>query len=531
MFRMVSLLLCLFWLVPAATMAAPVSSGKQAQASTGKRSAQSVQPARNAKNTRNAKPAKSAVPARNQKKTVPAAKAAANRPLTPLEGSSRLGYLLMDIHSGQLLEVQHDSELFIPASVAKVPSTLAALHILGGDHRMVTTVQSAAPVVNGVLQGDLVLVGGGDPSLNMTGLMDLANQLQGRGIYRISGRFLFDESALVAQPNISDEQNEEETYNQGLSALTLDPSRIRLKWMMNRNGEIMTQTTPNLDYISLVAGPSSSSGPSLVYLGGDQKEQWRLNPRGARSGWDWLPLKKPGRHTALAFREFCRQAGLHLPDPVAGRTPPNAAILASRASEPLSELARFALEHSNNLWTELIGIMAAGRLSGQPQSASSAARILSDWIHKQLPQVDWSGFHMANSSGLSSVSRVTPRQMAAILLLANAAPIGDRTYASLLPVSGWKGTLAGRFAGPDTAYRVWAKTGTVLYGKALAGYLYTKQNRRLVFAVFASDFEKRKNFDARMGHHAHGDISQGRGWNSLATAHINALVERWLKTY
>ncbi|MBF0271791.1 MAG: D-alanyl-D-alanine carboxypeptidase/D-alanyl-D-alanine-endopeptidase [Magnetococcales bacterium] len=513
MSRMVCLLLCLFLLTPAPTTAAAASTSKQAQSATKKRAAKSVQSSKAAKNARGAE------------------KPPANRPLTPLEGTSRLGYLLMDIHSGQLLEVQHDSELFIPASVAKVPSTLAALHILGADHRLVTTVQSNAPVVNGVLQGDLVLVGGGDPSLNMTGLMDLANQLQSRGIYRISGRYLYDESALVAQPNISDEQNEEETYNQGLSALTLDPSRIRLKWMMTRTGEIMTQTTPNLDYISLVAGPSSPTGPTLVYLGGDQKEQWRLNPRGARSGWDWLPLKKPGRHTALAFREFCRQAGLHLPEPVAGRTTPNASILASRSSEPVSELARFALEHSNNLWTELIGMMAAGRLSGQPQSASSAARILSDWIHKQLPQVDWSGFHMANSSGLSSVSRVTPRQMAAILLLANAAPIGDRAYASLLPVSGWKGTLAGRFAGPDTAYRVWAKTGTVLYGKALAGYLYTKQNRRLVFAVFASDFEKRKNFDARMGHHAHGDISQGRSWNSLATAHINALVERWLRTY
>ncbi|MFN3077950.1 MAG: D-alanyl-D-alanine carboxypeptidase [Alphaproteobacteria bacterium] len=242
-------------------------------------------------------------------------------------------------------------------------------------------------------------------------------------------------------------------------------------------------------------------------------------------------MKKPGRHTALAFQELGRQSGLVLPLPEPGRAPPNAITLASHASAPLSELANSALEHSNNLWTELIGIMAASRLSGQPQSSSSAARILSAWITGQLPQVEWHGFHLANSCGLSANSRLSPRQMVAILLLANAAPVGDRSFASLLPISGWKGTLAGRFTGPDAALRVWAKTGTILYGKALAGYLYTKQNHRLVFAVFASDFEKRKTFDANKGQHVHQEITRGRTWNGQAMAHITALVERWLKTY
>ncbi|MBF0214031.1 MAG: D-alanyl-D-alanine carboxypeptidase/D-alanyl-D-alanine-endopeptidase [Magnetococcales bacterium] len=521
MSRLIVLLVCLLMLSPTVALTAP-AAGKQPQTTSQKRALKTVKPARSG-------PRAHAIQA--AKRPTPAKKGGVGKALTPMDGSSRIGYLLMDIHSGQILEAQHDSEQFIPASVSKVPSTLAALHILGADHRFVTSVHGSGPVVNGVLQGDLILVGGGDPSLTMAGLMDLANQMQSRGIYRVAGRFLYDESAIIPQPNISDEQNEEETYNQGVSALSLDPNRVRLKWMITRTGQIQTQTTPNLDHVTLVAGPSSGTGPTLVYLGGETKERWQLNPRGARSGWDWVPIKRPGHHTAMAFREFCRQSGLHLPEPEPGRSPPNALILANRSSEPLSELARFALEHSNNLWTELIGIMAASRLSGKPQTTASAAKILSQWIHQQLPQVDWNGFHLANSSGLSSVSRITPRQMAAILLLANAAPIGDRAYAALLPVSGWKGTLASRFAGPDTAFRVWAKTGTVLYGKALAGYLYTKQNRRLVFAVFASDFEKRKAFDAKMGQHASGEISRGRSWNGQATGHINALVERWLRSY
>ncbi|MBF0628672.1 MAG: D-alanyl-D-alanine carboxypeptidase [Magnetococcales bacterium] len=506
MTRMVCLMVCLLVLTPLLTMAVPAAAASK-----------------NARAATNSRPVKGT--------KAKSGGGAARGPLAPMDESSRLGYLLMDIHSGEILETQHDAELFIPASVAKVPSTLAALHILGADHRFTTSVQGADRVVNGTLQGDVTLVGGGDPSLNIAGLMEMVNQLKEKGIYRISGRFLFDESAMIAQPNISNEQNEEETYNQGLSALLLDPSRIRLRWIITRTGQLLFQTTPNLHHIALSLAPAAATGPTLVYQGGDRQEQWLLNPRNARSGWDWLPLKRPGRHTALVFQEYCRQAGITLPAPEPGLAPPRATLLASHSSAPLHELARFALEHSNNLWTEQIGIMAAGRLSGQPQSSASAAKILSNWIFKQLPQVDWSGFHLANSSGLSSVSRVTPRQLAAILLLANATPIGERPYASLLPVSGWKGTLAGRFAAPDTAFRVWAKTGTVLYGKALAGYLYTKQNRRLVFAIFASDFDKRKAFDAQKGRHASGDINRGKNWNSRATAHINALVERWLKTY
>ncbi|MEO5347949.1 MAG: D-alanyl-D-alanine carboxypeptidase [Magnetococcus sp. YQC-9] len=505
---MICLALSLLMLAPIEAWAEPAAAGKQAQA----------------QKKRTQKPAKGAKARNGHKNGVKAA--------TPtFENPPYMGYLLMDLQSGQLLEAQRDTQTYIPASVAKVPSSLAALHILGANHRFVTSLLSSAPVVNGELQGDLILVGGGDPSLTTQGLIDLAHQLKTLGIHRVRGRFLFDESAMIPETSISNEQNDEESYNQGLSALSLDPNRVRLRWMISRNGQLLTQTNPNLGDIALTLGPSSTTGPVLSHLGGTKVEQWRLNPHGARSGWDWIPIKRPGRHTALFFREFCRQNGLILPEPEPGRPPTSATILASRASAPLQELADSALAHSNNFWTEMIGIMAASKLSGQPQSASSAAKLLSDWIMAQLPQIDWTGFHLANSCGLSSSSRMTPRQMVAILFLANAAPIGERSYASMLPVSGWKGTLAGRFAGPDTSFRVWAKTGTILYGKALAGYLFTKQNRRLVFAIFASDPGKRKAFDANKTNHSGNDIHRGKAWNNHATGQINALVEHWLRSY
>ncbi|MBF0342180.1 MAG: D-alanyl-D-alanine carboxypeptidase/D-alanyl-D-alanine-endopeptidase [Magnetococcales bacterium] len=508
MARMLCFVLCLLLAPPNVAWSAPNGDSRETQISK--------------KRTKAAKPQKGA---KNGHKPV------SEENLPPLDGTSRLGYLLMDMKTGQILESQHASELFIPASVAKVPSTLAALHILGAQHRFVTSVQTPGKVVNGVLQGDLILVGGGDPSLNMSGMIDLVHQLQSQGVQQVQGRFLFDETAMIPEANISQEQNDEESYNQGLSALTLDANRVRMRWMINKSGQLMTQTMPNLRHIIISSAPSSKSGPALLYLGGEKEERWSLNTRGGRSGWDWIPLKRPGRHAALAFRALCHQSGIALGEPEAGRTLPNATVLASHASASLSELADSALGHSNNLWTEMIGIMAASHLTRQPQSSVSAARILSEWLKRQLPQTDWNGFHLTNSSGLSATSRVTPRQLVSILLLANSAPIGDRTYASLLPISGWKGTLAGRFTGPDGAMRVWAKTGTILYGKGLAGYLFTRQNSQLVFAVFASDFEKRRLFDADKTSHTADELHRGKRWNHVAWGHISALVERWLRTY
>ncbi|MBF0181166.1 MAG: D-alanyl-D-alanine carboxypeptidase/D-alanyl-D-alanine-endopeptidase [Magnetococcales bacterium] len=461
---------------------------------------------------------------------VQAAPPAHKKTVAKTENTARIGYLLLDAESGRVLDASREREVFLPASVAKVPTTLAALHILGSGFRFVTSVKATGPLEAGVVKGDLILVGSGDPSFNIAGVMDLLMQLKIKGIKKIQGRFLFDESALLPAENITEEQNEEESYNQGVSALSMEFNRVQFQWSLAKNGQLTTRFTPALGNIEVVPGPAAKAGPSLVHLGGEGTERWRLNPRNARSGWEWVPVRRPARHAALFFREMGGETGIELPLPAPGQAPANATTLASHASAPLSDLVDPTLEHSNNLWTELIGMTAAAKWTKQPQSVSGAAKVLAEWIAGKLPQTDWSGYRLTNGSGLSSSSRVTPKQVVEILQWANTSLAGERSYLSMLPISGWKGTLSRRFTGPST-FRVWAKTGTVVYGKGLAGYLFTRRHSRLIFAVFVSDFEQRRIFDARMKQHLREEIAQGNAWNSQATAQINALVERWLQTY
>ncbi|MBF0309009.1 MAG: D-alanyl-D-alanine carboxypeptidase/D-alanyl-D-alanine-endopeptidase [Magnetococcales bacterium] len=442
--------------------------------------------------------------------------------------SANVGFLLADLDSGQILEHARDTELFIPASVSKVPSTLAALHILGHEFRFLTSLRTNGQVANGVLQGDLYLVGSGDPSFSMANLMDLVLQLRNHGVKRVQGRFVYDESALLPAANISEEQSEEETYNQGVSALTLDFNRVRLQWAgTKKSGGLAYSVTPDFGYIQIQPAPAGQNG--LDYVGGDGIEQWRLG--GVRNGSEWLPIKNPGRYFASALREFARRIGVEIPGPVAGKTPVEARlVLAEHRSPTLDLLVDQTLEHSNNLWTELIAMTAAGHLAGKPQSIGDAATIVTDWMRRKMPEVDWNGFKLGNSCGLTATSRVSPRQMVEILRFANQARAGERTFASLLPISGWKGTLANRMSGPN-AFRVWAKTGVIHYGRGLAGFALTRTGRRLVFAVFVSDFERRKEFDARTNAHSANEIRQAKEWNGRAGELIFNRVEDWIRQY
>jgi serine-type D-Ala-D-Ala carboxypeptidase/endopeptidase (penicillin-binding protein 4) len=97
---------------------------------------------------------------------------------------------------------------------------------------------------------------------------------------------------------------------------------------------------------------------------------------------------------------------------------------------------------------------------------------------------------------------------------------------ALLPGGGWSGTLADRFDGPDQPLRVWAKTGTMNYGSALAGYLFPSTDRPAVFATMVSDIGAREAYDARPRRAA--EIAAGT-WHARARALQDGLVEVWLK--
>jgi D-alanyl-D-alanine carboxypeptidase/D-alanyl-D-alanine-endopeptidase (penicillin-binding protein 4) len=433
---------------------------------------------------------------------------------------TEVGYMLLDVETGQVLAELNADLPLIPASTTKLATAVVALDVLGPDHRYRTELLGDGIIEGGVLRGDLILRGTGDPALDLADLLELAVQLGNRGIFRVDGRFLIDDTAFPVLSEIDPGQPAEAAYNPGIGPLSVAFNRVRVAWSTSGAAPV---TLPPLEEARFVATSPSllpSGGVGLAAVG-DEAVVWQIADRGRRRIAS-LPVKDPGLHAGRVFHQFALSRGVFLDQPQRGAAPASARLLAVHESAPLRILARDMLVYSNNMMAEMIGFAAAQRLSNRPlDSLDAAGALLVQHLGRLLPEVDWTDAALGNHSGLDAKARLTPRQLAAI------ARYGWHTNAlpALLPGGGWSGTLADRFQGPDQSLRVWAKTGTMNYGSALAGYLFPSTYRPAVFAIMVSDIAARDAYDARPRGRARTNAAT---WNARARTLQDGLVEVWL---
>lgn len=453
-------------------------------------------------------------------------------PVATLGPGARIGFVVADPASGEVLAAQNADAAFPPASTAKLATMVAALELLGPDYRFRTRLRATGrPGADGTLSGDLILEGGGDPLLAPQDLLGLAQRLHDLGLRKVTGRFLFDETLLPTGPAINPEQPAEAQYNPGFGALALDFNRWRLLWAKEDKGDAAITRLPPLPAHRVARGPGPA-GPGREVTW--QADGWRIAADAAADGDRFLPVKAPGLVAAETFRMIAGQTGIALPAPQAGQAAPGTPVVAELVSRQLAEVARLGLEHSNNLVSELVGMTAARALGAQPRDLEASAAALSNWLTKAAgTDTDWSGWMLMNHSGLSRHSRVTPRQMAAVLRFAQGRRYDGWPFASLLPAAGHRRAFRDRFLDEAAALRLWAKTGTLHYAKGLAGYLQAASGRRLLFALYIADAEARARYDA-LGPTARDHPEEQRragDWIDKAEAAEEALVLSWLKGF
>lgn len=418
-----------------------------------------------------------------------------------------LGYLLFDPESGETLAAREPDRPFIPASVAKLPTMMAAIAILGTEHRFATAIRAGGPIRNGIVEGDLILEGGGDPSLTTEGLVDLADRLRAAGVAAIKGRFLFDAGSLPELAEIDAGQPWTAGYNTGVSALSLNYNRFQLVRTPIAGAWAVADVGRHpIDSIRVEVSPAAAYAADLV-----GPDRWRIAASGpARS---WLPVMRPALAAASVFRRVAQEAGVALPPPQPGKAAATAKTLATHDSPPLVELARQVLRYSNNLSAELIGLAAARRLDpGVPTLARSAATIVG-WLTKGARPEEVRTLTLVNHSGLSSASRTSPRQMAAFLRAA-----GPAVWA-LLP---------GEDDGLTLPPGVRAKSGTLAYAKGLAGILMREDGRRVGFVLFIGDDSARRTVDATMDRRVAELPAGARDWLGRARALQGDLLAAWI---
>lgn len=416
--------------------------------------------------------------------------------------AGNVGYVVADAETGRVLDEHQPDTGFMPASTAKLFTAYAASAVLGREHRYATKVCAA--------DGRAYLVGGGDPALDMADLMALAQDVDWSGMGPVR-RFFVDDSLYPPIRHVNGAQPTTAYYNPPVSALSTKDALRRLRW---RPAEDDPAT------VEVFGTPAFSAD------GGEAATDWLLDlPQGA-AGSTRFPLNDPARLTGTLFRQFAQAFGGDLPEPRAGKVPDGACAApeAVHRSAPLHTVLRGMLRSSSNVQAELVGLSVSrelGRTKGGLAASAGAVRV---WLPGAVPQADWSAMHLPNHSGLNAKARVTPRQMTALLRAG-----GKDGLLPLLSAAGWHGWMRDRLPEPDTALKVWAKTGTMNYGVALAGIILDDGGQRKVFAVFVQDQAARTLYDRETDKEEKERLDAAAArWNDRARSLIDALVRGWV---
>ena len=452
--------------------------------------------------------------------------------LAPVQRHSGIsGWMVVDLDSGEVLDQHFADTPFAPASVAKLPTTLYALDRLGPDYRFETRVAIAGQVRGETLEGDLILLGGGDPELDTDALLPLVTQVRERGFRNVTGQFLVDGSAGPQLAAIDSGQPVDAAYNPSLSGLNLNFNRVRLKWDARGAARVLRVSAKAVRLDPEVAGvrvalASTPGAPVFSHTLEGGAEVWHMRERDLRGkGARWLPVRQPELYAGEVFKALAGTYGITLEPARKGLAPEGAAVIARHRSRPLLPMLKSMLRYSTNLTAEMAGL-AASRAGGmEPGSLADSAAAMNAWaagIAGFAPGDP--GFRLVNHSGLTADSRVSPRRLVEFLA-AMARRQTERSKRHPRLPGGITDLLrdysvAARNIALDTRHLdIAAKTGTMDYVRGLAGYIATPSGRRLVFAIFSND----------LGRRVEGTQRIDRRWMARARVFERTLIRNWVR--
>ena len=437
--------------------------------------------------------------------------------------SGRVGYAVADAATGQLLEEGDGTTGLPPASVTKAVTALYALDTLGPGYRFETRLFATGVLEGGVLKGDLVLAGGGDPTLDTDALAALAAGLKKAGVRELRGQFRVWGGAVPFKRAIDEGQPEHVGYNPAISGLNLNYNRVHFEWKRAGGRYTVSMDARTARYRPDVTVArmriADRSVPVYTYRDAGGRDDWTV-ARGAlgNGGARWLPVRKPELYAAEVFATFARSQGIQLGKPALQDSAPQGGVIATHHSAPLRDILRDMLKYSTNLTAEMVGLTATAKLKRRALPLAQSAQAMNDWAAQRLGMT---GSALRDHSGLSDRSRLTAAAMARGLARAHDAGL----LRPLLREHRMR-DANGR-AQRNHPVKVVAKTGTLYFVSSLAGYVRTPQGADLAFAIFTASDSLRSRIDPKRDERPPG----ARGWNRRSKQLQQALIERWSAVY
>jgi serine-type D-Ala-D-Ala carboxypeptidase/endopeptidase (penicillin-binding protein 4) len=423
----------------------------------------------------------------------------------PETRGARWGVLIVDPERGDTLYSRDAGKLLIPASNQKIITAAAALDALGPDFRFVTPFLGNGQIRDGVLEGDLLVVGRGDPSISthiagdaMLPLQLVADSLVARGVTRIRGQTLavgdafpdahigwaweYDDLATSSGAAI-----DELLFNEGIA-------EIRVKAGLAPGDTVVATTAPARSFprvrVSAVTTTRGTGRDSLAQLRA-VKDTLRgdVVVSGTIPAGDSATLvvtyRDPSEAFLAALREALADHGIVVEDSnlaVAPSTTPDTLVLLS--SPPLSEILAAFMKPSQNQIGEML-FKSVALIRSDTGTGRAARRVIGERLVGWGAQPD--GFLIWDGSGLSRHDLVSPETLIRTLDAMRRSP-HFQVYYDAFPVAGVDGTLRTRMRSTAGEANVRGKTGTLSNVRSLSGYVTTAEGRLLLFSILCNNY-------------------------------------------
>jgi D-alanyl-D-alanine carboxypeptidase/D-alanyl-D-alanine-endopeptidase (penicillin-binding protein 4) len=419
------------------------------------------------------------------------------------------GVLVKSLATGETLFAVNPGTFLMPASNMKVVTMAAAAERLGWNYTFTTKVVATGSVEEGVLKGDLVVVGSGDPSLGgrptegPSVVERWADQIRARGIRRIDGR-------LIGQDNVFDDEGLGQGwawdylaygYATPVGGLDFNENVVRLTFAPGAaaGDPVSVVARPEgsgllIEAAVKTAAADGSDDINVVRLPGSQ----RLGvsgavPAGKGDLAQTVSVENPTEFMVGAFRQALLSRGIEVAggaaDVDALPAPPdltNAETLVTYTSPPLSEIGKVLLKVSQNLYADALLKVIGRPADGGPATTREGRRALREVL--QGWGIAPEQYAQADGSGLSRYNYLTADVLVTVLTRMYSDDRHLEPFITALPIAGVDGTIAGRMKDTRAQGNARAKTGSIANARALSGYVTSADGEPLVFSMIVNNF-------------------------------------------
>jgi D-alanyl-D-alanine carboxypeptidase/D-alanyl-D-alanine-endopeptidase (penicillin-binding protein 4) len=407
--------------------------------------------------------------------------------------NENVGLVVIPVDNSKTIIQLNANQAFSPASTIKLVTTSAALDLLGPSFTWQTRVYTTGKLKNGVLNGDLIFQGSGDPKLVVENFWLFLRKIYNSGIRQINGDIILDRTAFDTPPYDASQFDDDpiKPYNVGPDALLLNYKTLSVHFLPDttQKAVYVFSETPFLKFKTRVHLKNTdcpkewqeqlhlTQSPSKFMLKGDYalncgEKIWQIHPYQITSTQFFENVFHPlWQSMGGKFKGTIKE----------GKLPKEANLFSQWNSPPLTEVIRDINKYSNNVMSRQLFLSLTRPDGDSPATLSRSNEKIVQWLKSK--EINAPELIIENGSGLSRQERISPATLAHILRHAYDSPLMPE-FISSLPIVAYDGTMRRRLNVSSIAGRAHIKTGYLEGVRSIAGYVLAESGKHYIVVCF-----------------------------------------------